>query len=77
MYLAGNITGDTVKYATVISNTSLTKTELQEAKDELLLQAKYFAINLTLVSCAELVLTYVGNTLFILSAIKQVSSNLS
>lgn len=72
VFLFGKITGNIVDYVTVVNTPNATETQIQEAADTLQNQTDEFAILLGVVGVALLLFTYVGNTLFSYSALRQV-----
>lgn len=62
-----------VDYTTKVSSGNLTDIEFQEAGDELSQHIKMFAISMSAVGVATILLTYLGNVLFSYSASRQVS----
>lgn len=72
MYLFGVISGHIVNYSSIIS-TNITQHEKEEAMDMFMQQGREFIIYVALLGILELCLTYIGNTLFCISAARQVS----
>lgn len=72
MYLFGVISGHIVNYASIIS-TNITQKEKEEAMDAFMQQGRDFMVYIGLLGVFELCLTYIGNTLFCISAARQVS----
>lgn len=75
LYFFGKITGDIVEYVAVVSTPNITDSELQQAIDTLQYETNIFAISLAAVGIAMLLSTYIGNTLFSYSALRQVGKS--
>lgn len=73
MLVFGHATGDIIDYVSFVSNGNLTDIEKEEAANDVLDAISAFAINMSLVGLATVVLSYVGNTVFCYTSSKQVS----
>lgn len=72
-YVFAIIAGHIIDYATAMSSNA-TDLEKHQAMDTFLEQGKYSMIYVTLLGISILSLTYIGNTLFCLSATRQVGN---
>lgn len=69
----GESTGAFATYAATVNRNNLTEAEMQKAGDDLMDSVKEFAIEISIVGVAAMLLTYVANTLLSHSASRQVS----
>lgn len=76
MYIFAKMCDEIITYYAVVALSNATEAEKQQATAQITEQTKYFAIQGTTVGILELILSYLGNTLFCYSAARQVSTSL-
>lgn len=73
MLVFGQATGSIINYVSKVTTGNLTDIQKDEAASEVIDFIQLFAINMSLIGLASVVLSYIGNTMLSYSASRQVS----